>query len=110
MIDDAENAFIGPDGKDYHRTEVAMNRPVRYRLKSPSQVGSFVKTEIVEPMELSVTDAAKALGITPAAMSTFLNERSSLSPGMALRIEKAFGVRMDTLMRMQNSYDIAKAA
>ncbi len=80
-----------------------------YRLKSPPHPGGFVRTEIVEPMEISVTAAAKALGITRAALSAFLNEHSSLSPEMALRIEKAFGVSMDTLMRMQNSYDIAQA-
>jgi addiction module HigA family antidote len=68
-----------------------------------------VRTEIIEPMALSVTAAAKALGITRAALSAFLNEHSSLSPDMALRIEKAFGINMDTLMRMQNSYDIAQA-
>lgn len=80
-----------------------------YRLKNPPHPGGFVRMEIVEPMELSVTAAAKALGITRAALSAFLNEHSSLSPDMALRIEKAFGVSMDTLMRMQNSYDIAQA-
>ena len=68
-----------------------------------------MRTEIIEAMELSVTAAAVALGITRAALSSFLNERSSLSPEMGLRIEKAFGVSMDTLMRMQNSYDIAQA-
>ncbi len=80
-----------------------------YRLKNPPHPGGFVRTEIIEPMELSVTNAAKALGITRAALSAFINEHSSLSPDMALRIEKAFGVSMDTLMRMQNSYDIAQA-
>jgi addiction module HigA family antidote len=79
------------------------------RLKNPAHPGGFVKTEIVESLELSVTDAAKALGVTRTALSAFLNEHSSLSPDMALRIEKAFGVSMDTLMRMQNSYDIAQA-
>ena len=59
-------------------------------------------------MELSVTAAAEVLGVTRATLSTLLNERASLSPEMALRIEKAFGVSMDTLMRMQNSYDIAE--
>ena len=44
-----------------------------------------------------------------AALSAVLNERAHLSPEMALRVEKAFGVSMDTLMRMQNSYDIAQA-
>ena len=78
------------------------------RVKSPSHPGGFVKTEVIEPLELSVTEAASALGVTRTALSTFLNERSSLSPDMALRIEKAFGVSMDTLMRMQGSYDIVR--
>lgn len=86
-----------------------MAKTEHYRLKNPPHPGAFVRTEIVEPMELSVTAAARALGITRAALSAFLNEHSSLSPGMALRIEKAFDVSMDTLMRMQNSYDIAQA-
>ena len=60
-------------------------------------------------MGLSVTAAADAPDITRTALSAFLNERSALSPEMALRIEKAFGVRMDTLMRMQNSFDVAQA-
>ena len=79
------------------------------RMKTPAHPGGFVKTEILEPLALSVTEAAQALGITRAALSTFLNERASLSPDMAIRIEKAFGVSMDTLMRMQNSFDIAQA-
>jgi addiction module HigA family antidote len=79
------------------------------RMKNPAHPGGFVKTEIVEPLGLSVTDAAQALGITRAALSAFLNERTSLSPDMAIRLEKAFGVSMDTLMRMQNSFDIAQA-
>jgi addiction module HigA family antidote len=55
-----------------------------------------------------VTGAARVLGVTRPALSSLLNERTSLSPEMALRLEKAFGVSMDTLMRMQNSFDIAK--
>ena len=79
-----------------------------YRLKNPPHPGGFVWTEILEPLKLSVTAAAAALGVTQAALSAFLNERSALSPEMALRIEKAFGVSMETLMRMQGSYDIAR--
>ena len=79
------------------------------RMKSPAHPGGFIKHEIIEPLELSVTGAAQALGVTRAALSTLLNERASLSPEMALRMEKAFGVSMDTLMRMQNSFDIAQA-
>lgn len=79
------------------------------RMKNPAHPGGFVKTEIIEPLGLSVTDAAQALGVTRAALSAFLNERASLSPDMAIRIQKAFGVSMETLMRMQNSFDIAQA-
>ena len=80
-----------------------------YRLANPPHPGGFVRTEIIEPLRLSVTAASAVLGVTRTALSTFLNERSALSPEMALRIEKAFGVPMETLMRMQNSYDIAQA-
>jgi addiction module HigA family antidote len=86
-----------------------MAEPLHYRLLSPVHPGRFVKTEIIEPLELTVTEAARVLGVTRPALSALLNERSALSPDMALRIEKAFRVRMDTLMRMQNSYDIALA-
>jgi addiction module HigA family antidote len=79
------------------------------RMKNPAHPGGFVKSEIIEPLGLSVTAAAQALGVTRATLSTLLNEHSQLSPDMALRVEKAFGVSMDTLMRMQNSYDISQA-
>lgn len=78
------------------------------RMKNPSHPGGFVKSEIIGPLGLSVTSAAQVLGVTRAALSAVLNERSNLSPEMALRLEKAFGISMDTLMRMQNSYDIAQ--
>lgn len=79
------------------------------RLKNPTHPGGFIKHEIIEPLGLSVTGAADVLGVTRATLSTLLNERAHLSSEMALRIEKAFGVSMDTLMRMQNSYGIAQA-
>lgn len=86
-----------------------MNAVQGIRMKNPAHPGGFVRHEIIEALDLSVTAAARALGVTRAALSAFLNERARLSPEMALRIEKAFGVSMDTLMRMQNSYDIAQA-
>lgn len=65
--------------------------------------------DILEPLGLSVTKAAKVLGVTRPALSALLNERASLSPDMTLRIEKAFGPKMDTLLRMQTAYTIAEA-
>ncbi len=79
------------------------------RMLNPPHPGDFVRTEIIEPLGLSVTAAAEALGVSRPTLSTLLNGKSDLSGDMALRLEKAFGVKMDTLMRMQSSYDIARA-
>ena len=75
----------------------------------PLHPGQFVRTKIVEPLGLTVKDAAQALGVHRVALSRFLNEAASLSSDMAIRLEKAFGVSMEDLMRMQNNYDIALA-
>lgn len=79
------------------------------RLARPPHPGQFIRMEIIEPLGLSVTQAAKVIGVTRPALSALLNERASLSPEMALRIEKAFGPKMDTLLRMQTSFAIAQA-
>lgn len=86
-----------------------MERDLGLRMKSPAHPGDFIRHEIIEPLGLNVTSAAAVLGVTRAALSALLNQRASLSSEMALRIEKAFGVSMETLMRMQNSFDIAVA-
>jgi addiction module HigA family antidote len=65
--------------------------------------------EILHPLGLSVTKTAEILGVTRPALSALLNGRASLSSEMALRVEKAFGARMDTLLRMQTAFDIAEA-
>lgn len=85
-----------------------MNAHTGFRMKNPAHPGGFIKYDIIEPLDLTVTAAAEVLGVTRAALSALLNERANLSPEMALRVEKAFGVSMDTLMRMQSSFDIAQ--
>jgi addiction module HigA family antidote len=77
-------------------------------MKNPPHPGDFIRTEIIQPAGLSVTAAATALRVSRPALSSLLNGRADLSGEMALRIEKAFGVPMDTLMRMQASYDIVQ--
>ena len=77
-------------------------------MKNPPHPGEFIRTEIIEPAGLSVTAAAAALQVSRPTLSSLLNSKAGLSGDMALRIEKAFGVKMDTLMRMQSSYDIAQ--
>lgn len=78
-------------------------------MHKPPHPGDFVRTEILKPLGLSVAAAAKVLGVSRPTLSTLLNGHSDLSGDMALRLEKAFGVKMDTLMRMQNAFDIAEA-
>lgn len=78
------------------------------RMLNPPHPGDFIRTEIVAPLGLSVAAAAKVLGVSRPTLSNLLNGNADLSGDMALRIEKAFGMKMDTLMRMQSSYDIAR--
>ena len=78
------------------------------RMLNPPHPGDFIRTEIIEPRDLTVTMAAQVLQVSRPALSSLLNGKADLSGEMALRIEKAFGVKMDTLMRMQASYDIAR--
>ncbi len=75
---------------------------------TPSHPGDFVRAEIIEELELTVTKAAEILGVRRATLSNLLNGNSTLSPEMALRIEKAFGVSMDMLLRMQAWYDASQ--
>jgi antitoxin HigA-1 len=79
------------------------------RMARPAHPGQFIRMEVIEPLELTVTKAAEILGVTRPALSAVLNGRAAVSPEMALRIEKAFGPKMDTLMRMQVLYEIARA-
>lgn len=71
----------------------------------PTHPGEFIREEILEELGLSVAKAADVLGVRRATLSDLVNMNASLSPEMALRIEKAFGVSMDTLLRMQAWYD-----
>ncbi len=77
-------------------------------IKNPPHPGDFIRSEIIEPAGLSVTAAAAALQVSRPALSSLLNGNAGLSGDMALRIEKAFGVKTDTLMRIQSAYDIAQ--
>src|SRR5947208_15024164 len=76
-------------------------------MKNPPHPGDFIRTEIIEPAGLSVTAAAAALNVSRPALYSLVNSKADLSGDMALRIEMAFGVKMDTLLRMQAYYDIA---
>ena len=72
---------------------------------TPSHPGQFIRTEIIEELGLNVTKTAEILGVRRATLSDLLRGKSGLSPEMAIRIEKAFGLNMDLLLRMQAWHD-----
>ena len=78
--------------------------PVKIGMK-PTPPGEFIREEILNELELSVAQAADILGVRRATLSDLVNGKAGLSPEMALRVEKAFGVNMDTLLRMQAWHD-----
>src|SRR3989442_15579321 len=74
-------------------------------MRNPPHPGAFIRTEILGPLELTVTAAARGIGVSRPTLSSLLNGQADLSGEMALRLEKAFGGRLDTLLRMHASYD-----
>ena len=75
---------------------------------TPSHPGDFIRTEVIEGLELNVTRAAEILGVRRATLSSLLNGNAALSAEIALRIEKAFDISMDMLLRMQAWYDASQ--
>lgn len=71
--------------------------------------GEWLKAEIVEPRGLTMGRLAECLGVTRQTASTLLNANQGLTAEMAIRFEKVFGVKADTLLRMQTAYDLAQA-
>lgn len=77
-------------------------------MKNPPHPGDLIRTEIIEALGLSVMQAAEMLGVRHAVLSELLNEESGLSPELALRIEKIFGPKLEHLLYIQLTYDIAR--
>ena len=74
-------------------------------MKNPPHPGELIRREVIEALGLNVSKAAAILKVRRATLSDLLRGKAALTPDMALRIEKAFGVNMDTLLRMQAWYD-----
>lgn len=78
-------------------------------MKNPPHPGRLVRQDCLEPLGRSVTDAAKALGVSRNALSELVNERRGISPEMAIRLDKAFGGGAEAWHRMQAAWDMAQA-
>lgn len=79
------------------------------RMHNPPHPGEIIRDQCLEPLGLSVTDAAKGLGVTRKALSELLNGHSGVSPEMAIRLEKAGWSTAETWLRMQLAYDLWQA-
>ena len=77
-------------------------------MHSPSHPGRIVRNVCLEPLGLSVTEGAKALGVSRQALSSLVNERARITPEMAVRLAKAFGSTPEHWIRMQSAWDIAQ--
>ena len=78
-------------------------------MKNPPHPGLSVRLNCLEPFALSVTEGAKALGVSRTTLSRLINGQSGVSPAMAIRLAKAFGATPDIWIRMQAAYDLAQA-
>ncbi len=78
-------------------------------MKDPPHPGLSVRHDCLEPLGLSVTEAARGLGISRKQLSAIVNCRSGISPEMAIRLDKAFGGGAETWYRLQAAWDLAQA-
>ena len=79
------------------------------RMKNPPHPGRIVRQECIEPLGLTVTQAAHSLGVTRQALNNLVNCRAGVSPEMAIRLSKAFGSSPEVWLGMQMEYDLAQA-
>ena len=78
-------------------------------MKNPPHSGRSIRTACLEPLGLSVTEAAEVLGVTRQTLNNVIHGKSGISPQMAIRLSKAFGSTPETWLRMQLAYDLAQA-
>ena len=78
-------------------------------MKNPPHPGLSVRHECIEPLDLSITEAADILGVTRQTLNNLVNGKSGISPEMAIRLDKAFGGGAETWLRLQMAYDLAQA-
>ena len=83
-------------------------KPIRMGM-APAPVGDFIRAEILEPLNLSISKAAELLQVRRPTLSEIVNGKARLNPDVALRLEKAFGVSMELLLRLQTAHDVALA-
>jgi len=76
------------------------------RMHNPPHPGEVLRELCIDPLELSVTEAAAGLGVSRKTLSAILNGRSGISPEMAIRLGKAFGTSAESWLNQQVQYDL----
>ena len=76
------------------------------RMHNPSHPGKVLKALCLEPLKVSITEAAKALGVSRKTLSAILNGRAGISPEMAVRLSIAFGTSAESWLNQQTQYDL----
>jgi addiction module HigA family antidote len=79
------------------------------RMKKPPHPGRIVRQECIEPLGLTITEAAERLGVTRQALNNLVNEKAGISPEMSIRLSKAFGSSAEVWLGLQMEYDLAEA-
>ena len=79
------------------------------RMKNPPHPGRIIRQECIEPLGLTITDAAARLGVTRQALNNLINGKAGVSPEMSIRLSKAFGSKPDVWLGLQMQYDLAEA-
>jgi addiction module HigA family antidote len=77
-------------------------------MKNPLHPGRIVRQDCIEPLGLTITEAAKALGVTRQALNNMVNGKAGISPEIAVRLSKAFGGSAEMWVRLQSNYDFAQ--
>lgn len=83
--------------------------PARGPMLNPPHPGRIIRQDCIDPLGLSIGEAAKALGVTRQTLDRLINERGGISPEMALRLSKAFGSTPEMWLRLQAAHDLAQA-
>lgn len=76
------------------------------KMHNPPHPGEIIRDQCLEPLGLTITAAAKGLGVTRKTLSELVNGHSGLSPDMAIRLSRAFGSSPETWLRLQMQYDL----
>ena len=79
---------------------------MKARKRAPSHPGQIIKGLYLEPFSITITDLAKTLGVSRKTLSKIVNERGSITSGMALRLSRAFNTSPELWLNLQRNYDL----